>query len=116
MKVFFNRVFMARSFHKGLSYLLLTGKQLIPPRQTTGTVVPVITVRPLDPVLTSVIVAVIAPVPIPVAIVVILVFVIEVVVEIVVLSVQPAVETTVLPPGVRMFMKFLVQGAEVLMF
>jgi len=110
MRVFFNRVFMARSFH------MLVLVFLTPPRPTTGTVVPVITVRPLDPVLPSVIVAVIALVPIPVAAVVILVFVIEVVVEIIVLSVQPAVETTVLPPGVRMFMKFLVQGAEVLMF
>jgi len=110
MRVFFHMVFMASSFHK-LVLVFLT-----PPRPTTGPVVSIITVRPLNTVLTSVIVAVIAPVPIPVVVVVILVFVIEVVVEIIVFSVQPAMETTVLTPGVRMFMKFLVQGAEVLMF
>jgi hypothetical protein len=110
MRVFFHMVFMARSFHK-LVLVFLT-----PPRPTTGPVVPLIAVRPLDTVLTSIIVAVITPVPIPGAVVVTLVFVIEVIVEIIVLSVQPAVETTVLTPGVRMFMKFLVQGAEVLMF
>src|SRR5262249_2097060 len=97
-------VFMAVSFHKLILAFLTT-----PPRHSTGTV-PSVVVRPLDSVLPLVIVAAIALVPIPVAVVVAAVPVIEFVVEALVLAVQPAVETLVFTPGVRVFMKFLVQG------